>query len=129
MEMNIVSQVPSGRVLVDGLGVGDVGSIVLRDRKHLAQDGIIIVVVTIEKTSNQVISGPDIISRGFVYVREAEELMDEAKQIIINTLDECSVYELREWTSLKAKLRDSLSDYIYTKTKRSPMILPIIMET
>lgn len=129
IEMNIVSQVPSGRVLVDGLGVGDVGSIVLRDRKHLAQDGIIIVVVTIEKASNEVISGPDIISRGFVYVRESEELMDEAKQIVVNTLDECSAYELREWTSLKAKLRDSLSDYIYTKTKRNPMILPIIMET
>ncbi len=129
VEMNIVSQVPSGRVLVDGLGVGDVGSIVLRDRKHLAQDGIIIIVVAIDRVSNTVISGPDIISRGFVYVRESEELIEESKQVIIDTLDNCSVYELREWNSLKTKLRDSLSDYIYTKTKRSPMILPIIMET
>ena len=129
IEMNIVSQVPSGRVLVDGLGVGDVGSIVLRDRKHLAQDGLIIVVVAIDKVSNEVVSGPDIISRGFVYVRESEELIDNAKHIVMDTLNECSVYELREWNSLKAKLRDSLSDYIYTKTKRNPMILPIIMET
>lgn len=128
IEMNIVSQVPSGRVLVDGLGVGDVGSIVLRDRKHLAQDGLIIVVVAIDKVSNEVVSGPDIISRGFVYVRESEELIDNAKHIVMDTLNECSVYELREWNSLKAKLRDSLSDYIYTKTKRNPMILPIIME-
>lgn len=129
IEMNIVSQVPSGRVLVDGLGVGDVGSIVLRDRKHLAQDGIIIVVVTLKKGCSSIVSGPDIISRGFVYVRESEELMVEAKNIVRKTLRECSSYELREWSSLKTKLRDSLSDYIYTKTKRNPMILPIIMET
>ncbi|MBQ7013172.1 MAG: ribonuclease J [Oscillospiraceae bacterium] len=126
--MRIVSQVPAGRVLVDGLGVGDVGSIVLRDRKHLAEDGLIIIVVGIEKSTNSVISGPDIISRGFVYVREAEELMVEARQLLCHTLAECSAYELKEWTSLKGKLRDALSDYIYAKTKRSPMILPIIME-
>ncbi len=126
--MRIVSQVPAGRVLVDGLGVGDVGSIVLRDRKHLAEDGLIIIVVGIEKATNSVISGPDIISRGFVYVREAEELMVEARQLLCHTLAECSAYELKEWTSLKGKLRDALSDYIYSKTKRSPMILPIIME-
>ncbi len=126
--MRIVSQVPAGRVLVDGLGVGDVGSIVLRDRKHLAEDGLIIIVVGIEKATNSVISGPDIISRGFVYVREAEELMVEARQLLCHTLAECSAYELKEWTSLKGKLRDALSDYIYAKTKRSPMILPIIME-
>ncbi len=129
LEMNIVSQVPSGRVLVDGLGVGDVGSIVLRDRKHLAQDGIIIIVVAIDRVSNTLTSGPDIISRGFVYVRESEELIEEFKKVTIDTLNDCSVYEFREWNSLKAKLRDSLSDYIYTKTKRNPMILPIIMET
>ncbi len=126
--MRIVSQVPAGRVLVDGLGVGDVGSIVLRDRKHLAEDGLIIIVVGIEKATNTVVSGPDIISRGFVYVREAEELMVEARQLLCHTLAECSAYELKEWTSLKSKLRDALSDYIYAKTKRSPMILPIIME-
>ncbi len=126
--MRIVSQVPAGRVLVDGLGVGDVGSIVLRDRKHLAEDGLIIVVVGIEKATNSIVAGPDIISRGFVYVREAEELMVQARQLMCHTLDECSVYELKEWTSLKAKMRDALSDFIYGKTKRSPMILPIIME-
>ena len=127
--MKVVSQVPAGRVLVDGLGVGDVGSIVLRDRKHLAQDGLIIIVIGIEKTSNEIVAGPDIISRGFVYVRESEELMVEAKGLLTDTLANCSASELREWNSLKGKLRDALSDYIYQKTKRSPMILPIIMET
>ncbi|MGN1480411.1 ribonuclease J [Porcipelethomonas sp.] len=127
-KMNIVSQVPSGRVLVDGLGVGDVGSIVLRDRKHLAQDGLIIVVVGIEKASNTVVSGPDIISRGFVYVRESEELIDNAKNLMCNTLDSCTVQDFREWNAIKTRMRDALSDYIYEKTKRSPMILPIIME-
>ena len=127
--MKVVSQVPAGRVLVDGLGVGDVGSIVLRDRKHLAQDGLIIIVIGIEKRSNEIVAGPDIISRGFVYVRESEELMVEARALLADTLNNCSASELREWNSLKGKLRDSLSDYIYEKTKRSPMILPIIMET
>ncbi len=128
-KMSITSQVPAGRVLVDGLGVGDVGSIVLRDRKHLAQDGLIIIVIGIERSSNIVVAGPDIISRGFVYVRESEELMVEARQLLTDTLNNCSAAELREWNTLKGKLRDSLSDYIYQKTKRSPMILPIIMET
>ena len=128
-KMSITSQVPAGRVLVDGLGVGDVGSIVLRDRKHLAQDGLIIIVSGIERSSNIVVAGPDIISRGFVYVRESEELMVEARQLLTDTLNNCSAAELREWNTLKGKLRDSLSDYIYQKTKRSPMILPIIMET
>lgn len=128
-KMSIVSQVPSGRVLVDGLGVGDVGSIVLRDRKHLAQDGLIIIVIGIERSTNEIIAGPDIISRGFVYVRESEELMDEARMLLNDTLTSCSYAELKEWNTLKGKLRDALSDYIYQKTKRSPMILPIIMET
>ncbi len=127
--MKVVSQVPAGRVLVDGLGVGDVGSIVLRDRKHLAQDGLIIIVIGIDRATNEVVAGPDIISRGFVYVRESEELMEEAKLLLTDTLANCSAGELREWNSLKGKLRDSLSDFIYQKTKRSPMILPIIMET
>lgn len=126
--LGVVSQVPAGRTLVDGLGVGDVGSIVLRDRKHLAQDGIIIVVVALDKSKTHVISGPEIISRGFVYVRESEELIDEARQIVSTALKRCSNYELREWNTLKSKLRDVLSEYIYAKTKRSPMILPIIME-
>ncbi len=127
--MKIVSQVPSGRVLVDGLGVGDVGSIVLRDRKHLAQDGLIIIVIGIEKSTNEIVAGPDIISRGFVYVRESDELISQAKAVLSHTLAGCSYAELREWNSLKGKMRDALSDYIYEKTKRSPMILPIIMET
>ena len=127
--MKIVSQVPSGRVLVDGLGVGDVGSIVLRDRKHLAQDGLIIIVIGIEKATNEIVAGPDIISRGFVYVRESEELIVQAKAVLTNTLSNCSYAELKEWNTLKGKMRDALSDYIYEKTKRSPMILPIIMET
>lgn len=129
VSMKVVSQVPSGRVLVDGLGVGDVGSIVLRDRNHLSQDGIIVVVISIERATNQVVAGPDIISRGFVYVRESEELIDEAKECLVRTLDSCSYSEMKEWNTLKGKLRDALSDYIYQKTKRNPMILPIIMET
>ena len=128
IDMRITSRGPAGRILVDGLGVGDVGSIVLRDRKHLAQDGLIIVVIAIDKASNIIASGPDIISRGFVYVRESEELIDEAKQVLNATLAQCSIHELREWNSLKTKLKDALSEYIYSKTKRSPMILPIIME-
>ncbi|WP_242848182.1 ribonuclease J [Ruminococcus sp. HUN007] len=128
VDMRITSRVPAGRILVDGLGVGDVGSIVLRDRKHLAQDGLIIVVIAIDKASNIIASGPDIISRGFVYVRESEELIEEAKQVLNATLSQCSIHDLREWNSLKSKLKDALSEYIYSKTKRSPMILPIIME-
>ena len=128
VSMKIVTQVPSGRVMGDGLGVGDVGSSVLRDRKHLAQDGLIIVVIGIERTANLIVTGPDIISRGFVYVRESEELMEEARQILLDTLQHCSAQELKEWGTLKNKLRDVLSDYIYGKTKRSPMLLPIIME-
>jgi len=127
-QMQIVGQVPAGRTLVDGLGVGDVGSIVLRDRKHLAEDGLIIIVIGIERATNEIVSGPDIISRGFVYVREAEELMKQAKKVMTNTLENCTPYELREWTSLKTKMRDDLSDFIFEQTKRTPMILPIIME-
>lgn len=128
LSMKVVSQVPSGRVLVDGLGVGDVGSIVLRDRRHLAQDGLIIIVIGIEKSVNEVVAGPDIISRGFVYVRESEELFVNAKNVLNNTIANCSYAEMHEWNTLKGKLRDALSEYIYQKTKRSPMILPIIME-
>lgn len=126
--IKITSQAPAGRLLVDGLGVGDVGSIVLRDRKHLAQDGLIIVVATIENASGTVLAGPDIVSRGFVYVRESEELMTHARKILTNTLQSCMDSDTREWNAIKVKLKDALSDYIYLKTKRSPMILPIIME-
>ena len=127
-EMRITGTAPSGRVLVDGLGVGDVGAIVLRDRKHLAQDGLIIIVVGIDRADNMLVSGPELISRGFVYVRESEELMEEARRLLSDALDGCSAGELRDWNGLKGKMRDVLSDYIFQKTKRSPMILPIIME-
>jgi ribonuclease J len=125
----IKEHVQAGGVFVDGLGVGDVGNIVLRDRQNLAQNGIIVVVLTLEKYSGHLLAGPDLVSRGFVYVRESEELMVEARALLSDTLANCSASELREWNSLKGKLRDALSDYIYQKTKRSPMILPIIMET
>ena len=128
IDMKITGQAPAGRVLVDGLGVGDVGSIVLRDRKHLAQDGLIIIVISIDKALNEIVSGPELISRGFVYVREAEEMMDEARLLLSDTLEHCAPNELRDWNALKGKLRDVLSDHIFQKTKRSPMILPIIME-
>lgn len=128
IEMRVVGQAPSGRVLVDGLGVGDVGSVVLRDRKHLAQDGLIIVVIGIDRVKNAVVTGPELISRGFVYVRESEELMDGAKNLMVQTLENCSPAELRDWNGLKSKMRDALSDYIFSMTKRSPMILPIIIE-
>ncbi|MBE6875262.1 MAG: ribonuclease J [Ruminococcus sp.] len=126
--MQIVGQVPAGRTLVDGLGVGDVGSIVLRDRKHLAEDGLIIIVIGIQRNTNEIVAGPDIVSRGFVYVREAEDMMVQARQIMRRTLDGCTYAELREWSSLKTKLRDRMSEFIFEQTKRSPMILPIIME-
>lgn len=120
--------VTAGKVLVDGLGVGDVGNIVLRDRKHLSQDGLIVVVVTISKESGQVVAGPDIISRGFVYVRESEDLMEDAKTIIKEALTKCEEKQITEWGTIKSQVKDSLKEFIYSKTKRNPMILPIIME-
>ena len=120
--------VEAGRVFVDGYGVGDVGSIVLRDRQHLAQDGLIIVVVTIESESGSVVAGPDIVSRGFVYVRESEALMEEARQLVKRTLSDCQEKGVREWSVMKLSIKDQLSSFIYKKTKRDPMILPIIME-
>lgn len=120
--------VPSGRVLVDGLGVGDVGSIVLRDRKHLAEDGIIVVAVGIDSVSGDVISGPEIISRGFVYVRESEELIDGAREVAYGAIERCQRNNIYDLASVKLKIRDAVSRYLYDKTRRSPMILPIIME-
>lgn len=120
--------VTAGKVLVDGLGVGDVGNIVLRDRKHLSQDGLIVIVVTISKENGQVVAGPDIISRGFVYVRESEDLMDDAKNIIKDALTKCEEKQITEWGTIKSQVKDSLREFIYSKTKRNPMILPIIME-
>lgn len=118
----------SGQIFVDGLGVGDVGNIVLRDRKHLSQDGILTVVVTLSKDNKTIVSGPDIISRGFVYVRESEGLIDEAREIVRNTLLECEEKNITDWATLKSNVRDELRSYLYEKTKRKPMILPIIME-
>lgn len=120
--------VPAGQVLVDGLGVGDVGNIVLRDRKHLSEDGILTVVVTIEKESGSVIAGPDIISRGFVYVRESEDLIDQAREVVKNVLSECEEKHITEWSTMKSNIKDALRIFLYEKTKRRPMILPIIME-
>lgn len=120
--------VVSGQVFVDGLGVGDVGNIVLRDRKHLSQDGILTVVVTIEKESGTVIAGPDIISRGFVYVRESEDLMDKARELVKDALKECEEKHITDWPTIKSNIREVLRVYLYEKTKRRPMILPIIME-
>ncbi len=128
VEMKFTGTVPAGRVMVDGYGVGDVGSVVLRDRKHLAEDGMMVIVATIERESGRVLAGPDIVSRGFVYVRESEELMDEAKALMKKVMDNCNERNIREWGHIKSAMRDALSDYIYSKTKRSPMILPIIME-
>lgn len=118
----------SGQVFVDGLGVGDVGNIVLRDRKHLSQDGILTVVVTIEKESGSVIAGPDIISRGFVYVREAEDLMEEARVIVRDVLKDCEEKHISDWATIKGNIKEALRVFLYEKTKRKPMILPIIME-
>ncbi len=126
--MKQTGTVQSGRVLVDGLGVGDVGSIVLRDRKHLAEDGIIIAVMTVEPESGEIVSGPDVVSRGFIYVRESEELISSAKKLIEASLYSAYRNGLYEWTSIKTKIKDDLSRYLYEKTKRRPMILPIIME-
>ena len=124
----IVGKVPAQGILVDGLGVGDVGNIVLRDRQHLSENGLIIIVVTLEKYSNQVLSGPDLVSRGFVYVRESENLMEEAKEVVNSALEHCLETNITDWGKIKTEIKDTLSDYLWKKTKRNPMILPIIME-
>ena len=124
----VTNRIPTGNVLVDGLGVGDVGNIVLRDRKHLSEDGLMIVVVTISKEDGKVLAGPNIISRGFVYVRESEDLMDGAKNVIKDVLVECEENNIKEWAYLKNNIKENLKEYLYQKTKRNPMILPIIME-
>lgn len=124
----IAAPVPAGKILVDGLGVGDVGAAVLRDRKHLAEDGLLVVVVTMDQESGVAIAGPDIVSRGFVYVKEAEDLMENLRLQAVGALDRCANNNVRDWTSIKTALKSALSDYLYRTTKRSPMILPIIME-
>lgn len=126
--IKIVDNVPSGRVLVDGLGVGDVGSIVLRDRKHLGQDGLIIACVAIDSVTGEVVSGPDVISRGFVYVRDAEPLMAQAREMLTDVLDGLAAAGVRDWGAIKNRMRDELSKMMFERTRRSPMILPVIME-
>ena len=124
----VTGHVPVGDVMVDGLGVGDVGNIVLRDRQHLAEEGIIIVVLTLESGSGQVLAGPDIVSRGFVYVRGSESLMDEAKQVLNDTMDHCMDKNITDWGKIKSEIKDALGDFVWKETKRKPMIIPIIME-
>ena len=124
----VAGTVPAGGILVDGLGVGDVGNVVLRDRQHLAEDGIMIVVLALDSYNGVLVSGPDIVSRGFVYVRESESLMDEARELVDEAVNQCLDRGITDWGKLKGAIRDSLSDYVWKKTKRRPMILPIIME-
>ena len=124
----VTGTVPTGQVMVDGLGVGDVGNIVLRDRKHLSEDGLMVVVVSMEEETGQIVAGPDIISRGFVYVRESEGLMDGAREVVVKALQECEEKNITSWNYIKNLIKDTLKNYIWQKTKRSPMILPIILE-
>ena len=124
----LTTTVPNGRILVDGLGVGDVGSIVLRDRQHLSQDGLIVIVLTMDSSTGEVIAGPDVISRGFVYVRESENLMDDVKAVVRHEIKKCEEKGIRDWSTIKSTTRENLREYIFTKTKRNPMIIPIIME-
>ncbi|MGB4661168.1 MAG: ribonuclease J [Mobilitalea sp.] len=127
-QAGVTGQVQAQGILVDGLGVGDVGNIVLRDRQLLSENGLIIVVISLEKRTNQLMSGPDIVSRGFVYVRESEDLMEEARQVVEKALEKCLSRNNADWGKMKAEIKDSLGEYIWKKTKRNPMILPIIME-
>ena len=124
----INGSVTAGKVLVDGLGIGDVGNIVLRDRKHLSQDGLMVVVITMSRDDYSIVAGPDIISRGFVYVRESEKLMEDAKKIVKNVLEECEEKKITDWNTIKLNIRNGLRDFLYERTKRKPMILPVIME-
>ena len=121
-------QVTSGIVLVDGLGVGDVGNIVLRDRQLLSENGMIIVVVSLDRKTAKVVSGPDIVTRGFVYVRENEPLIEEIKEVARHELEKCEKQSIRDWATIKTRVRESMMKYIFTKTKRQPMILPILMD-
>ena len=127
-EARIIGKVQTGQILVDGLGVGDVGNIVIRDRQHLAEDGIIVVVLTLEKYSNSLLAGPDLVSRGFVYVRESVDLMEEAEAVVSEAVNDCLGRHVSDWSRIKLEIRQSLSDFVWRRTQRRPMILPIIME-
>ena len=124
----ITGTVPSGRVFVDGYGVGDVGSVVLRDRKHLAEDGMIMVVCAMSAEDGALISGPDIVTRGFIYVKESEGLMEELRRVAVDAIEKCNIRYATDWAAIKTEVKETLSDYLYKKTKRNPMILPVIME-
>ena len=124
----VSSTVPAGKVFVDGTGVGDVGSVVLRDRKHLAEDGMIVVCVNLSAEDGSVITGPDIITRGFIYVKESEDLMEELREVAMEAIERCSRKRTRDWAAIKAAIKNDLSGYLYKATKRNPMILPVIME-
>ena len=127
-DAKVTGSVHTGAIFVDGLGVGDVGNIVLRDRQHLSEDGIMIVVMTLERHSNVVLAGPDIVSRGFVYVRESEDLMEHARQVVETALDSCLENNITDWGKIKTEVKAALGEYLWKRTKRNPMILPIIME-
>ncbi len=124
----VVDKVSAGSVFVDGLGIGDVGNIVMRDRQHLAEDGIIIVVLTLESGTGQVLAGPDIVSRGFVYVRGSESLMEEMQEVLNRTVFDLADKRVTDWNRIKSTIRDVLSDHVWKRTMRRPMIIPIIME-
>jgi len=126
-EAKLTTSVPSGKILVDGLGVGDVGNVVLRDRQHLSQDGLIVIVMTMDSSTGEIVAGPDVISRGFVYVRESENLMDDVKKVIRDEVQKLEMNGVTDWATIKSTLKDNIRDYIFQKTKRNPMILPIIM--
>ena len=124
----LAGTVPSGRVFVDGYGVGDVGSVVLRDRRHLAQDGMIVVVVSLSGITGELVSGPDLITRGFVYVKESEDLMEELREVALLSLEDCQMRNINDWATIKSAMKGEMSRFLYKKTKRNPMILPVIME-
>jgi ribonuclease J len=125
---SLQGKVPAGSVMIDGLGIGDVGNIVLRDRKHLAEDGVVVAVLTIDKATGAVLSGPDIVSRGFVYIRDSEELLGKMKYELDRTVKNCEVKQIRQWATIKDQIRKTLSNVMYSETKRKPLILPVIME-
>ena len=127
-EAKLAGTVPVGKIMVDGLGVGDVGNIVLRDRQRLSQDGLIIIVLTMDSVTGTVVAGPDVLSRGFVYVRESENLMDDVKNVVRHEIKKCEEKGLRDWATIKSSVKENLRDYLFIKTKRNPMIIPIIME-
>ena len=124
----VTEKVPTGQILIDGLGVGDVGNIVIRDRKHLSQDGIVNIIIAMGRESKEIISGPDVVTRGFVYVRESEEILKEIKKISSETMEKCIDSEIYQWSHIKSEIRNKVSYLIYSKTKRRPMIVPIIVE-